>query len=91
MITDLNAGGTLIRLWSPKSSSFLTLASTDFVTCGIREANLVLDCWFANGTPPLDYDPPLQLCSPGLCSPATYGEGKFAFNASILNELDLTN
>ncbi|XP_027173309.1 serine/threonine-protein kinase-like protein CCR1 [Coffea eugenioides] len=75
----------------PKSSGFLALASTDFVTCGIREADLVLDCWFANGPPPLDYDPPLQLCSPGLCSPATCGEGKFAFNASILNEPDLTN
>ena len=75
----------------PKSSGFLAFASTDFVTCGIREADLVLDCWFVNGPSPLDYDPPLQLCSLGLCSLATCGEGKLAFNTSILNEPDLTN
>ncbi|KAL3536278.1 hypothetical protein ACH5RR_004739 [Cinchona calisaya] len=75
----------------PKGSGFLAIASTDFVTCGIREADLVLDCWFANDSPQLNYDPPLQLCSPGLCSPGNCGERRFAFNASILNEPDLTS
>ncbi|CAL5419941.1 unnamed protein product [Camellia sinensis] len=76
----------------PKGSGFLAIASSDFITCGIREDDLVLDCWFANvSTLQLDYDPPLQLCSPGLCTPGSCGEGKFAFNASILNEPDLTS
>ncbi|KAI8005538.1 Serine/threonine-protein kinase-like protein CCR1 [Camellia lanceoleosa] len=75
----------------PKGSGFLAIASSDFITCGIREDDLVLDCWFANvSTLQLDYDPPLQLCSPGPCTPGSCGEGKFAFNASILNEPDLT-
>lgn len=75
----------------PKSSGFLAIASSDHVTCGIREADLVLDCWFTNILSPMGYDPPLQLCSPGLCTPGYCGEGRFAFNASILNEPDLTS
>ncbi|CAK9164817.1 unnamed protein product [Ilex paraguariensis] len=76
----------------PKGGSgFLAIASSDFITCGLRETDLVLDCWFANVRSPLDYDPPLQLCSPGLCTPGSCGEGKFAFNASLLSEPDLTS
>ncbi|XAR69083.1 Non-specific serine/threonine protein kinase [Bertholletia excelsa] len=75
----------------PKNSGFFAIASSDFITCGIREEDLVLDCWFANVSSQLSYDPPLQLCSPGLCTPGSCGEGKFAFNASLLNEPDLTS
>ncbi|VFQ94869.1 unnamed protein product [Cuscuta campestris] len=75
----------------PRGSGFLAIASSDFVTCGIRESDLVLDCWFANVSSQFDYDPPLQLCSPGLCTPDSCGEGRFSFNASLLNEPDLTS
>ncbi|CAB4314687.1 unnamed protein product [Prunus armeniaca] len=76
----------------PKSSGFVAIASSDFTTCGIREDDLVIDCWAANASSsPPEYDPPLELCSPGLCTPGSCGEGKFAFNASILNEADLTS
>uniref|UniRef100_A0A6N2NK61 non-specific serine/threonine protein kinase n=1 Tax=Salix viminalis TaxID=40686 RepID=A0A6N2NK61_SALVM len=76
----------------PKGGSgFMAIASSDFTTCGIREDDLVIDCWFANGTLPPDYSPPLELCSPGLCSPRFCGEGEFVFNASILSEPDLTS
>ncbi|KAK4419190.1 Serine/threonine-protein kinase-like protein CCR1 [Sesamum alatum] len=75
----------------PKGSGFLAIASSDFLNCAIRESDLVLDCWFANVTSSADYDPPLQLCSPGLCTAGTCGEGMFAFNASLLNEPDLTS
>ncbi|CAN4117059.1 unnamed protein product [Withania somnifera] len=74
----------------PKGSGFLAIASSDFITCGIREGDLVLDCWYTNVLSQVDYDPPLQLCSPGLCTPSSCGEGKFSFNASLLNEADLT-
>ncbi|KAI3822597.1 hypothetical protein L1987_10191 [Smallanthus sonchifolius] len=75
----------------PKDSGFLSIASSDSIMCGIREDDLVLDCWLANATSPSDIDPPLQLCSPGLCSPGSCGPGKFAFNASLLHEPDLTS
>ncbi|KAI9152751.1 hypothetical protein LWI28_000499 [Acer negundo] len=75
----------------PKSSGFVAIASSDFTTCGIRENDLVLDCWFANASSRPDYDPPLELFSPGLCSPGPCRVGEFAFNASILNEPDLTS
>ncbi|XP_070008837.1 serine/threonine-protein kinase-like protein CCR1 [Nicotiana sylvestris] len=76
----------------PKGSGFLAIASSDFITCGIRESDLVLDCWYTNVSSQVDYDPPLQLCSPGLCTPtSSCGEGKFSFNASLLNEPDLIN
>nr|GMD65459.1 serine/threonine-protein kinase-like protein CCR1 [Ipomoea batatas] len=75
----------------PKGSGFLAIASSDFVTCGIREGDLVLDCWFTNVSSQFAYDPPLQLCSPGLCTPDSCGEGRFSFNASLLNEPDLTS
>lgn len=73
----------------PKGSGFFAIASSHFVTCGIREVDLVLDCWFTNSSLQHDYDPPLQLCSPGLCTPQSCGIGEFTFNASILNEPDL--
>lgn len=77
----------------PKGSGFMALASSDFRTCGIREDDLVLDCWVANASASLRfvYDPPLELCSPGLCTPGSCGERQFAFNASILHEPDLTS
>ncbi|KAL2533655.1 Serine/threonine-protein kinase-like protein CCR1 [Abeliophyllum distichum] len=75
----------------PKGSGFLAIASSNYLTCSIREGDLVLDCWFANVSSPVDYDPPLQLCSPGLCTAGTCGEGVFAFNASLLNEPELTS
>ncbi|KAL8094747.1 serine/threonine-protein kinase-like protein CCR1 [Apium graveolens] len=75
----------------PKASGFLAIASSDYITCGIREDDLVLDCWFSNMTSTPDYDPPFQLCSPGLCTPGSCGQGKFAFNASSLHETDLSS
>ncbi|KAF3659323.1 Serine/threonine-protein kinase-like protein CCR1 [Capsicum annuum] len=75
----------------PKGSGFLAIASSEFITCGIREGDLVLDCWYTNVSSKVDYDPPLQLCSPGLCTPSSCSEGKFSFNASLLNEPDLIN
>ncbi|KAG6642955.1 serine/threonine-protein kinase-like protein CCR1 [Carya illinoinensis] len=75
----------------PKGSGFMTIASSDFLTCGIREDDLVLNCWFVNSPSPLDLDPPLELCSPGLCTPGPCSKGQFAYNASVLNELDLTS
>ncbi|KAB1223838.1 Serine/threonine-protein kinase-like protein CCR1 [Morella rubra] len=75
----------------PKSSGFMAIASSDFLTCGIREDDLVLNCWFVNSPSPPDYDPPLELCSPGLCTPSYCNDGQFAYNASLLNEPDLTN
>lgn len=75
----------------PKRSGFTALASSDFTTCGIREDDLVLDCWSSNASLQTDYNPPLELCSPGLCRSSSCGKGEFAFNASILNEPDLTS
>ncbi|XP_012485970.1 serine/threonine-protein kinase-like protein CCR1 [Gossypium raimondii] len=75
----------------PKHSGFMALASSDVTTCGIREDDLVLDCWSRYATLQPDYNPPLELCSPGLCRPTSCLEGEFAFNASNLNEPDLTS
>ncbi|KAF5737578.1 serine/threonine-protein kinase-like protein CCR1 isoform X1 [Tripterygium wilfordii] len=77
---------------NPKGGSgFMAIASSDFTTCGIREDDLVLDCSFVNASMLPEFNPPLELCSPGLCSPGSCGEGEFAFNASLLNEADLTS
>ncbi|KAJ7972406.1 Kinase family protein [Quillaja saponaria] len=75
----------------PKATGFIAIASSDYTTCGIREDDLLVDCWFSNvsTTPVIDH--PLELCSPGLCSAGSCGQGEFAFNASILNEPDLTS
>lgn len=75
----------------PTGSGFLAIASSDFITCGVREADLVPNCWDVHGNVPSDYSPPLQLCSPGTCSPGSCSTGMFAFNASVLNEPDLTS
>ncbi|PIA39317.1 hypothetical protein AQUCO_02600041v1 [Aquilegia coerulea] len=77
----------------PKNSGFLGVGSSDFTTCGVREDDLILDCWGMQKKPslPPDYSPPLQLCSPGLCSSGSCGEGMFTFNASILGVPDLTS
>ncbi|RVW84346.1 Serine/threonine-protein kinase-like protein CCR2 [Vitis vinifera] len=73
----------------PKGSGFIAIASSDFTICGVREVDLILDCWGVHLQSTQDYNPPLQLCSPGVCSSGGCGDGKFAFNASILNEPDL--
>lgn len=75
----------------PKGSGFMAIASSDFTTCGVREVDLVLDCWGIHGQSTPDYNPPLQLCSPGVCSRGSCAAGKFAFNASALNEPGLTS
>ncbi|XP_047963634.1 serine/threonine-protein kinase-like protein CCR1 [Salvia hispanica] len=75
----------------PKGAGFLSIASSEWLNCGIREGDLVLDCWFANVSSQVNFDPPLQLCSPGLCRAGGCGEGMFGFNASLLNEPDLTS
>ncbi|KAK4772961.1 hypothetical protein SAY87_027980 [Trapa incisa] len=76
----------------PKGSGFMAIASSDFTICGTREGDLVLDCWFSNASSIIpDYDPPLELSSPGLCTPQPCGAGEFAFNASTLNEAGLTS
>lgn len=76
----------------PKGSGFFAIAASDVVTCGTREEDLVLDCWFVNETnTPSDFDPPLQLCNPGLCSLTSCHIEEFTFNASTLNEPGLTS
>ncbi|OWM82401.1 serine/threonine-protein kinase-like protein CCR1 [Punica granatum] len=76
----------------PKGSGFMAIASSDFTICGTREGDLVLDCWYSNASSSVpDYNPPLELSSPGLCIPRLCGSGEFAFNASILNEAGLTS
>ncbi|KAI4300269.1 hypothetical protein L6164_033666 [Bauhinia variegata] len=74
----------------PKGSGFMAIASSDYTTCGIREDDLLLDCWLVNASKP-DFDPPLELSSPGLCRVSPCNEGEFAFNVSVLNEPDLTS
>ncbi|KAF3440987.1 hypothetical protein FNV43_RR19273 [Rhamnella rubrinervis] len=76
-----------------KGSGFMAIASSDFRTCGIREDDLVVDSWVANASAstPVVYDPPLEFCSPDLCTPGSCGDKEFAFNASILHEPDLTS
>ncbi|PON33867.1 Mitogen-activated protein kinase kinase kinase [Parasponia andersonii] len=76
----------------PMGSGFMAIASSDSTTCGVREVDLVLDCWGVHGQSPPDYSPPLQLCSPGVCSLGSCASGTFAFNASgVLNEPGLTS
>lgn len=74
----------------PKGYGFMAIASSDFTTCGIREDDLLLDCWLVNASKP-NFDPPLELSSPGLCRASLCGVGEFAFNVSELNEPDLTS
>ncbi|KAK9733335.1 hypothetical protein RND81_04G060800 [Saponaria officinalis] len=74
----------------PKGSGFFAISASELMTCGIREEDFVLDCWFVkNSDAP---DPPLQLCSPGLCNPRSCSSSEFRFNASAsLSEPDLTS
>ncbi|CAN8287204.1 unnamed protein product [Cochlearia groenlandica] len=76
----------------PSASGFVAISSSDSTTCGVRELDLVLDCWRVQDSSKPDYSPPLELCSPGVCSPrGNCGEGWFAFNASVLKESQLTS
>ncbi|XP_043699545.1 serine/threonine-protein kinase-like protein CCR1 [Telopea speciosissima] len=75
----------------PTGSGFLAIASSDDTACGVREDELILDCWGVQGPSSQDYSPPLQLCSPGLCTASSCGEGSFAFNASSLNVPEVTS
>ncbi|XP_061374227.1 serine/threonine-protein kinase-like protein CCR1 [Gastrolobium bilobum] len=74
----------------PKGYGFMAIASSDYTTCGIREDDLLLDCWLVNASKP-DFDPPMELSSPGLCRASSCGVEEFAFNVSVLNEPDLTS
>ncbi|AEC09642.1 putative serine/threonine-protein kinase-like protein CCR2 RLK-Pelle-LRR-XI-1 family [Arabidopsis thaliana] len=77
---------------APNTSGFVAISSSDSTTCGVRELDLVLDCWRVHDSSKADYSPPLELCSPGMCSPrGNCGDGWFAFNASILKESELTS
>ncbi|KAJ1387697.1 TNFR/NGFR cysteine-rich region [Sesbania bispinosa] len=82
--------GSLNSSVVPKGYGFMAIASSDNTTCGIREDDLLLDCWLVNASKP-DFDPPLELSSPGLCRASSCGVGEFAFNVSVLNEPDLTS
>ncbi|XXG44624.1 hypothetical protein AAC387_Pa01g4375 [Persea americana] len=76
----------------PKGSGFLAIAASEFTTCGVREDDLILDCWGGDGLSTVAaYTPPLQLCSPGLCTSNHCGEREFSFNASVLNVPDLVS
>lgn len=74
----------------PKGNGFMAIASSEKTTCGVREDDLLLDCWVVNASSP-DFDPPLELSSPGLCRESACGNAEFAFNVSVLNEQDLTS
>ncbi|KAJ6432844.1 hypothetical protein OIU84_019969 [Salix udensis] len=88
---EVECWGNIVPDMIPRGSGFTSIASSDYATCGVREVDLVLDCWGVHGKSLKDYSPPLQLCSPGVCWPSSCGHGKFAFNASLLNEPELTN
>lgn len=88
---EIECWGSFNSSYIPKRSGFKAIASSDFATCGIREEDLVLDCWANSNASSSTYDPPLELCSPGLCSSNSCGFGEFSFNASVLSEPDLTN
>ncbi|XP_068663169.1 serine/threonine-protein kinase-like protein CCR1 [Aristolochia californica] len=72
----------------PKSSGFLAISASEFTTCGVREEDLILDCWGEAGQSS-NYNPPLQLSSPGICTTGRCSDGEFSFNASVLNVPDL--
>ncbi|XVE99329.1 hypothetical protein REPUB_Repub03eG0189000 [Reevesia pubescens] len=87
----------VIFCWGPKSgnlgifnvsSESEVLASGKSSVCGISRMTGELNVGVIQSSP--DYSPPLELCSPGVCSPRSCARGKFAFNASILNEPGLT-
>lgn len=47
----------------PKGSGFSAIASSDFSPCGIREVDLVLNCWFMGSSLIPSYEPPMELCN----------------------------
>jgi len=82
--------GNLNSSLVPKGYGFMAIASSDYTTCGIREDDLLLDCWLVNASKP-DFDPPLELSSPGLCRSSSCEANEFDFNVSVLNQPDLTS
>jgi len=82
--------GNLNSSLVPKGNGFMAIASSDYTTCGIREDDLLLDCWLVNASKP-DFDPPLELSSPGLCRSSSCEANEFDFNVSVLNQPDLTS
>lgn len=82
--------GNLNSSMVPKGYGFLAIASSDYTTCGIREDDLLPDCWLVNASKP-DFDPPLELSSPGLCKGSSCNLGEFAFNVTEVNGPDLTS
>lgn len=93
----IRADNHIVECWGrfnssavPKGSGFMAIASSDYRTCGVREEDLLIDCWLVNEST-AEFDPPLELSSPGLCSSGSCGQGEFAFNVSILNEPGLTS
>ena len=57
------------------------MASSELSTYRIREDNLVLECWHNNNVTSSLIEPPLELCSPRICSAANCRSGEFVFNA----------
>jgi hypothetical protein len=60
---------------------FVALAASESFTCGVRESNLLAVCWGTDS----DYQPPLQLFSPGICAKRQCASGEFAFNLSVID------
>lgn len=87
---EVECWGNLNSSLVPKGNGFMAIASSDYTTCGIREDDLLLDCWLVNASKP-DFDPPLELSSPGLCRSSSCEANEFDFNVSILNQPDLTS
>lgn len=65
----------------PSGTQFLALSGGENVTCGVREDNLLAACWGENN----DYQPPLQLLSPGICASNQCGGDEFSYNATRLD------
>nr|KJB60598.1 hypothetical protein B456_009G314300 [Gossypium raimondii] len=83
----------------PHGTLFVSLSACGQRFCDIHEDDHEIECWGrninvssgANKQSSLDYSPPLQLCSLGVCSLSSCTDEKFTFNASILNEPELTS
>ncbi|KAK4272879.1 hypothetical protein QN277_021374 [Acacia crassicarpa] len=93
----IRADNHIVECWGsfnssavPKGSGFMAIASSDYRACGVREEDLLIDCWLVNESS-AEFDPPLELSSPGLCSSSSCVPGEFAFNVSNLNEPGLTS
>ncbi|KAG9445555.1 hypothetical protein H6P81_011683 [Aristolochia fimbriata] len=75
----------------PRSSGFLAISASESTTCGVREEDLILDCWGEAAAQSSNFNPPLQLSSPGICTEGRCSDGEFSFNASVLNVPDLVS